>query len=135
MPRAFVLALALAVAGCSSGAESSTARAAAAAHAAAYRGPAVVTGRGDPAACPRKRDLDQYLNDMMNLRVDPDDPGYALARAYDLRNRQCIDLAKGERVQIEGGSRAAESLVRPLDRSQMYWTAADWTRAAEDGNR
>jgi hypothetical protein len=93
----------------------------------------VVTGNGDLAACPRKIDFDQYRNDMMNLRVDPGDPGYAVARSYDLRNRQCIELKKGEHVDVTGGKHAGESLVRPFGDSQMYWTAANWTPAAASG--
>lgn len=124
--RSFIFALVLAIAGCSAGTDTPDVRAAAVAHASAYRGPAVVTGKGDLAACPLRSDLDQYHNDMMNMKVDPDDPGYEVARAYDLRNRRCIELMKGARVHIEGGNSKTESRVRPFGRSQTYWTMADW---------
>lgn len=134
MVRSLILALVSVVAGCSAGDDAPDAGAVAAlAHAPAYRGPAVVTGKGDPAACPRKFDFDQYRNDMMNLRVDPDDPGYGIARSYDLHNRQCIELKKGERVDVAGGKGTAESLVRPVDESQTYWTAATWAPAEATG--
>jgi hypothetical protein len=125
-----ILALAFAVAACSAGRETpGTRAAAAAARAVAYRGPAIVTGKGDLAACPRKADFDQYRNDMLNMKVDLDDPGYEVARTYDLSNRRCIRLKKGERVNIEGDDHSTESLVRPLGESQAYWTTASWISA------
>lgn len=99
-----------------------------AADALAYLGHAVITGRGDLAACPLAWDLEQYRNDMRNMRVDPDSPSYAVASAYDLHDRRCIELTKGERVDIMGDSSRTETLVRPLGQSQTYWTTANWTR-------
>lgn len=128
--RSLILAAALAVAGCSAGHDSAnTGTAAEAGHERIHRGPAVMTGQGDLAACPRKLDLEQYENDMANMRVDPAAPGYEVARAYDLHNRGCIELKTGERVQVEGGVYDAESRVRPDGQAQSYWTAAGWTPA------
>ena len=93
-----------------------------------YLGHAVITGGGDLAACPLAWDLEQYRNDMRNMRVDPASPSYAVASAYDLHNRRCIELTKGERVDIMGDSSRTETLVRPLGQSQTYWTTANWTR-------
>jgi hypothetical protein len=126
MRRPYCFVLLLAVAACSAG-HDTPGNGTTAIGARAYRGPAIVTGTGDLAACPRKWDLEQYRNDMMNMRVDPSDPAYQVARAYDLRNRRCIELNEGERVDIEGGSHISEALLRPLGQSQSYWTTAHWT--------
>lgn len=136
MMRSCVFALVLAVTGCSAGnGTPQTGAAANVARALAYRGLAVVTGTGDLAACPQQSDLDQYRNDMRNIRLDPGDPGYAVARDYDLRNRRCIELKSGQRVDIEGDNGNTESLVRPFGQSQTYWTTAKWTSAEAIGAR
>ncbi|MGH8327680.1 MAG: hypothetical protein ACRET2_13050 [Steroidobacteraceae bacterium] len=126
-----VLALAamLTVTGCSPAHRAPNPRASAGtADAQAYRGPAVLTGEGDLAACPLESDLDQYVSDMKAMRLDSSDPGYGVASAYDLHNRHCIELQKSERVDVERGNSTGESLVRPTGRSQAYWTSASWTR-------
>lgn len=131
----YFLVSVLALAGCSASHDGQSSRRtpatrslSLAADAQLYLGHAVITGRGDLAACPLARDLEQYRNDMRNMRVDPDSPSYAVARAYDLDNRRCIELEKGERVDIMGDSSRTETLVRPLGQSQTFWTTANWTR-------
>lgn len=125
----FILASVLAIAGCSAGhGFPGTRSPSVAVQALAYRGIATLTGRGDLAACPLAWDLEQYHNDMRNMRVDPSSPGYAVASAYDLRNRRCIELEKGERVEVVAHDARAQTLVRPLGRSRAYWTTANWTR-------
>lgn len=137
---ALFLAQALLIVACSNGSDAPEAGAEAPAaatvvNAPVYRGPAVVTGKGDLVACPRKSDLDQFHNDMANLRVDPGDPGYGVAKAYDLHNRQCIELKAGEQLDIEADDNAAETLVRPTGETRTFWTAANWTRTEALRNR